>query len=369
MISSISLRNFKCFEKVTFDLQSLCLFTGLNGMGKSTVLQALLLLRQSFLDGSLESTGLSLNSSIIELGTAKDVLNHNTDEEKISFTLMIDDEKEFSWSFLYDSITDVLQYEKETERITNYSELALFSDKFAYLSAERIGPRRAYEVSDYQVSDHSQLGSRGQYVAHYLHHYGTKEVRKQLRHVNSKSNDLNAQVESWLRELRPDIRFRVDAHLSIDQMELTYSFISGEVESQPIRSINTGFGLTYVLPVLTALLASKEGALIVLENPEAHIHPKGQSLIGELIARAASAGTQLIIETHSDHILNGIRIAVLKGIIDHDDVNIHFLSAEGDRIAVYNPKIDQNGRIDHWPSGFFDEWEKSIEEFLRPVSK
>ncbi len=370
MISSISLKNFKCFDDVTFGLKRLSILAGLNGMGKSTVLQALLLLRQSFIDRSLESTGLSLNGSIIELGTAKDIFNHEAAiDDNISFVLKLDEENIFTWSFKYDAEADVLQYENGAEVITNASEFALFSDKFSYLSAERIGPRRTYEMSDYQVRHHSQLGSQGQYTPHFLHLFGKQQVRKQLRHPDAKSDDLNAQVESWLREFRPDIRFSIDAHESIDQMELTYSFTSGEVTSHPIRSINTGFGLTYVLPVLTALLASKGGGLIVLENPEAHIHPKGQSIIGELIARAASSGAQVIVETHSDHILNGIRIAVLKGILDHDDVNIHFLSAEGDAVVIHNPTIDHNGRIDNWPSGFFDEWEKSIEEFLKSPPK
>ncbi|WP_180834594.1 AAA family ATPase, partial [Vibrio parahaemolyticus] len=64
-----------------------------------------------------------------------------------------------------------------------------------------------------------------------------------------------------------------------------------------------------VLPIVLALLVTKPGGLVIIENPEAHLHPKGQSYLGRLIQRTAEAGVQVIIETHSDHLLNGIRVA------------------------------------------------------------
>jgi predicted ATPase len=131
-----------------------------------------------------------------------------------------------------------------------------------------------------------------------------------------------------------------------------------------------GFGITYVLPVLVAVLSSSPGSIVLVENPEAHLHPRGQVQVGELLARAANAGVQVIVETHSDHVLNGIRGAVHSGIIDPKSLAIHYFSrieVEG-RVhsIVESPVIDKDGRFDRWPEGFFDEWDKSLERLLEP---
>lgn len=73
---------------------------------------------------------------------------------------------------------------------------------------------------------------------------------------------------------------------------------------------NVGFGISYSLHVITAILKAKDGDLIIIENPESHVHPRGQAELGKLIALAAINNIQIIIETHSDHIINGIRVAV-----------------------------------------------------------
>ncbi len=78
------------------------------------------------------------------------------------------------------------------------------------------------------------------------------------------------------------------------------------------RPTNVGFGISYALPVVTALLAAQPGELIIIENPESHIHPRGQAGLGKLIAKTAMNDVQLIVETHSDHIVNGIRISKLR---------------------------------------------------------
>lgn len=81
----------------------------------------------------------------------------------------------------------------------------------------------------------------------------------------------------------------------------------GNIGADYFTAQNVGFGISYVLPIVLALVKAKKGELIILENPEAHLHPRGQRKMGELIARAAQGGVQVIVETHSDHILNGIR--------------------------------------------------------------
>ena len=138
--------------------------------------------------------------------------------------------------------------------------------------------------------------------------------------------------------------------------------------SSDYRSNNVGFGITYTLPILLALLASEEDTLVLLENPEAHLHPKGQFKLGELMVRAASCGIQVIVESHSDHVLNGIRVAVRNmnetNKDETDKVKLFYLSRSTETPKVDTPTIDKHGRIDDWPEGFFDEYEKSLLELI-----
>ena len=95
------------------------------------------------------------------------------------------------------------------------------------------------------------------------------------------------------------------------------------------RPIHTGFGLTQVLPLLVAALSARLEDLLLVENPEVHLHPSGQAAMGEFLAEVAAAGVQVLAETHSDHVLNGVRRAVKKGILRPDDAALHFFPAAG----------------------------------------
>ena len=115
------------------------------------------------------------------------------------------------------------------------------------------------------------------------------------------------------------------------------------------------------------LLSSIPGDVLLIENPEAHLHPQGQVAMGRLISLVAASGVQILLETHSDHILNGIRISVKKECISNELVTINYFYQENQapyRHLVKNPRILKNGKLDKWPDGFFDEWENAMFELL-----
>ena len=120
----------------------------------------------------------------------------------------------------------------------------------------------------------------------------------------------------------------------------------GNVKTREFRARNVGFGLSYVLPVVIALLLGRgEKSLCIIEHPEAHLHPFGQTKLRELAARSALAGVQVILETHSDHLLDGIRIAVRKQQIEPDKVAIHYLERKNVRTMVQSTVLDSDGRV------------------------
>jgi predicted ATPase len=380
MITSLHLKNFKPFKDQLLAFRPLTLLSGLNSTGKSSVLQSLLLLRQSYEQRLLKKTGLALNGDLVNIGTAQDALFEGAGKaDQISFELVLDNDKKGIWSFNYDQELDVLNLTSPPVFPEVY-ESNLFTNNFHYLQAERIGPRTFSQMLDFQVRQLGKLGISGEYATHFLSvnqdklipnsrlsHPKVKLLKRGLADPETPSKFLIDQVEAWMGEISPGTKIRLEPKPDVDLISVKYFY----GDSNLYRATNVGFGISYTLPLLVVVLVSTPGTLILIENPEAHLHPKGQSKIGELLALAASCGVQVVIETHSDHVLNGIRLAVHGGKLDPQDVQLHYfqrIEKDGQAVTeVVSPRIDRNGRIDQWPDGFFDEWDKSLEALLEPV--
>jgi len=387
MINSLRLKNFKPFQDQLLEFGRLTLLSGLNSTGKSSVLQSLLLLRQSYqqglLTGSSLTPGLALNGALINVGTAKDAFFQGITKKDLGFDIVFtEDGRQGSWSFNFDQAVepdprnvDFLNLASPPVAPEVYQS-SLFSDNvFYYIQAERIGPRPFNEVSDYQVRRLGNIGTGGEYTAHFLFiNRDEPIVDERLSHPQVTETDgkksmlLIDQVEAWMGEISPGTGLILKANPDMGLMGLQYSY----GDSEPYRATNVGFGISYTLPIIVAVLGSKPGTLILIENPEAHLHPQGQAKMGEFLALAASCGIQIVMETHSDHVLNGIRLAVHGGKLDHKDVQLHYFQRlVKNRLAVtevISPRIDRNARIDKWPDGFFNEWEKSLKVLIKPRS-
>jgi predicted ATPase len=126
------------------------------------------------------------------------------------------------------------------------------------------------------------------------------------------------------------------------------------------RSTNVGFGLTQAFPIFVEVLAASAGDLLLIENPEVHLHPGGQSRMGRFLALAAASGVQIVLETHSDHVLNGIRLAVRSGLVPAERVVFHYLTSKEQQVVLNMVRIEQDGTIRDWPKGFFDQFEEDL---------
>jgi predicted ATPase len=364
MLKSLTLKNFKPFENQSFELRALTLLSGLNSSGKSSLLQSLLLLRQSYQQKLLPDIGLALNGDLVCIGTAQDALFEGAKEDIITFEIDHDNTLN-KWVFNYDSDADVIEKSSDPEVSDNIYQSSLFNDNFCYLQAERISPKPYFETSDFQVKQHKQIGNKGEFASHFLSINESEEIaNKKLAHPAEQNFNLKLQVEAWIGEISPGTRIEIESYPKVDIVSLQYFYGL----SKRYRSTNVGFGITYTLPILIALLSATPDTLILLENPEAHLHPKGQSIMGELLALAASCGVQIIVETHSDHILNGIRLAVRRRGVKPEDIQLHYFDRylqKGQAITkIISPRIYQDGGIDKWPDGFFDQAEKDLMELL-----
>ena len=176
-------------------------------------------------------------------------------------------------------------------------------------------------------------------------------------------------MDDWLQDVSPGAHLELETIAAADALMAGFTFDRpGDVASKRHRATNVGFGLSYVLPVVVALL-SEPGTLCLIENPESHLHPRGQTKLAELASRASKAGVQIFVETHSDHFMDGVRIAVRDGIIQPEEATFHFFEREGTKSVITSPEIDADGRLSRWPTGFFDQHEMNLVRLLQPRSQ
>lgn len=369
MIEFINVRNFKTLLNASFPLKSLNLFSGLNGMGKSTLIQSLLLLRQSYERNTLESKGLLLNGDYVNIGTGKDALSSFSEQEEIIFTAKWEEvEKPVSFEFDYLHDSDLLPLRK-MDIESQLDSLSLFNSNFQYLCADRLGPQSHHQLSEFHIRDLKSLGHHGEFAVHFIAVNGAKDLEiHSLRHANSVSGTLLANIEAWMSDITPGLKIKAVAQPQFNSASLSFSFNQGKESTEEFKPQNVGFGLSYVLPVVASILSAAKGDLLIIENPESHLHPAGQSLMGKLCAIAAKNGVQLIVESHSDHFLNGIRVAIKQEVVSASDVKVFFLQRDVHNpihaSEVMYPNIDDSGRIDCWPDGFFDQWDKELDQLL-----
>ncbi len=372
MIKEIHLKNFKSHKDTVLAVSNLTVLCGSNGVGKSSAVQALLLLRESYLANS-KFDYLDLKSNPINIGTVKDALYEFADDNIIGFRI-ITDTNDLSYSFetsLSEMSRTLMKKSKEIEHVYQPEILGnenLFNKNCQFISAARIGPQPTYVKDDVIVDVYNQISvieGRAEHFLHYLVRNGDKSVLPELINENLKdADDLFYQTTAWEREICSGVDIVIEDLGSIGY-SLNYKFSTGTTDGKTsaFKSINVGFGLSYVMPILVAILSAPKGALIIIENPEAHIHPNGLSKLAELICIAAQAGIQLIVETHSDHIINGILVQCKKFEdtgkgISKDNISLyHFERNFEQQIAIpVKIEIQAEGGITYAPIGFFDQF-------------
>ncbi len=375
MLMRLELEHFKCFELLKLPLGRLTLLSGSNASGKSSVLQSLALLHQTMREQEW-STKLLLNGGATCLGTVTDVVDKVTGRKTFGIGL-VDDDRAIRWTFEGENRREMsavvstlscgsieyrtpssLRFLLPTEAGIDEQRLADRLVRLNYLTAERVGPRDVYPLEDPSFSQ--VVGPRGEKAISLLHWGRDELVSDVLALAGSPPTRLH-QVEARMREFFPGCSLEVQ---QVSQANCVTLGLRTSVSTDFHRPVHVGFGLTQVLPIIIAAISAVPGDVLLIENPEVHLHPAGQARMGAFLSQVAAAGVQVLLETHSDHVLNGVRRTVKAGVINPQDALFHFFrDRESPGSQVISPVVDQMGNFDVWPDGFFDQFDKDMNYF------
>ena len=366
MITHLNISNLKLHCHTDLELKGLTILTGMNGMGKSTVIQSLILLRQSFMMNDLES-GLNLKGDLCDAGISGDLACQASAEHSLNINMKFAGQDDLNFSFEYpDNIMDTMLPGVEGNETSKavLSKYSLFNERFQYLSAFRFGPQKSYNRDTSLVVTKKQISKimgQCEYAVHFLEQYKNINIPIKELAITDKEDiapdyRLAVQVERWLRLVSPNIKINIEP--VGEDFKLIYKFNRDEnTITEDVTALNTGFGITYVLPILVAVLSAETDAIILIENPEAHLHPRGQAVLMELISKAVAQGVQIILESHSDHIINGSLVAVNKKWISRDLLSVYYFERDEHmhRALSHQLQISDTGHIIRPPEGFFDQ--------------
>lgn len=363
MITRLRMRNFKCFKESELPLGKLTVLAGLNGTGKSSFIQALLLLRQSGLDGiDIPDSCLRWQGDLVDAGSFSDLLYEGAEQDVIELEAEFDKTKRVKASVTTD---DSQTPSTVLTAFEGAEDASLYRQSMYYLSADRLGPQKTLPFFMEGHESNTPLGKNGEHVLWFCAAHSGQIIAEILRHADADQTTLLSQTNAWLKVVSPGAELKITPMPQADVALAGFAFSrQRDVMTKPFRATNVGFGLSYALPLIVALLAAQDDDLVIIENPEAHLHPGGQTRLAELAAKAASAGTQVILETHSDHILDGLRLAVRRTIIRPEQIALHYFQREGPDTTITTPVIGRDGRLDVWPEGFFDQHEKNLSSLI-----
>lgn len=415
MLTEITLENFKRFrDRTILPFGRLNLLTGINSQGKSTTLQPILLLHQSLdpaLTGALALERIELNGRYVHLGNFREMQSRHRPpgdlvyigfefsdpvtttrtglwidqpdgnerwgglkrlevesfkngqlEPKLEFTaelgrwLTLDFHQQSSDALrCLDNVNGGLQFNPLIANKSYLQELG----RVHYVSADRLGPQDFFpRVSN---SGFSSVGVRGEQCAEVLYRaqQDQRVAEQALQREDAATQTVVDQASAWLSFIFDGGALRVTAPSpSVPILALE---MNADGTAHYVRPVNLGFGYSYALPILVAGLIARPGDILIVENPEAHLHPLAQSRLGEFLSRVSTLGVQVFVESHSEHILNAFRLALREGHLASDDLVVLFFRRDV-QDPVLRVSVGSNGHIVDWPSGFFDQ---RTQDFVR----
>lgn len=337
MINTIRIKGLKCFDDETLYLKNFNILAGKNSVGKSTVIQAMLAVAQC------SENHRPFSGKYIDLGTVRDLKNKLVGSEEI----FIDINGSYQMTVPSDSNCELK------------GEDFLMDHSIRYVAADRVGVKETYKKN---ISDENQIGINCEYAFDYLAKHGQDNwENNELVYDFNEKLTFGGQVDYWLNKI---LGYTVRAE-EIERTSLIRVSYGQREIGNDLSPKNVGTGVSYIAEIIIAALSCKEGDLLIVENPEIHLHPSGQTEFVTFLAFLAQKGIQIILETHSDHIYNGVRKCVHKDYVDNENVAIYFFDRKSDGCAdPIRIELDDEGRVINPKEGLFDQTKKDLDVIL-----
>jgi len=338
MIETIEIKEFKCIHNEKLTLAPLTVLAGPNSSGKSTVLQAILLGACAHAQENL----VHLKEVVKPFARFSEVYNRYYNAQAVEIVVM--------GSGWVAPLRQTLHADAPVGLDSSQARELEYESSLFYLSANRVGPEELAELNR-----ELKIGQNGQYALGYFQQRKDKPIHNDLVMDEAPARTLKSQIAWWLSfltgyEIGPVVE-------EVTPLQVKISFKTPDLEE--ISPFNTGAGTSYLLKLLVMCLCAKPGDVLMVENPEIHLHPGAQSRLGKLFAFLASKGVQLVVETHCEHLINRIRYEVYKKKLKHSDGIIYYKpDAQSSFIPInINSRghyTDESGEEINFPQGFFD---------------
>lgn len=237
-----------------------------------------------------------------------------------------------------------------------------FVNRISYLGPLRDDPRVIYDLPP--SPDIPDVGIKGQHTAAVL----DRNKNRRVKFIDpatreEKESSLQDAVVVWLQHMG---MLRSVSTEEAGKLGYKLTVCIPELDRE-LDLTTVGVGVSQVLPILVMALLASPGTLLIFEQPEIHLHPKVQSLLGDFFLSMGQLGKQCLIETHSEYLVNRLRlrIAEAQGDAALKLVKIYFVEREGNVSRFREVKANEYGAILEWPAGFFDEGALQAESIIR----
>lgn len=353
----LKIENFKCYKKSSVEFDDLTVLVGSNGAGKSSVIQAMLMLREAVFSNGGDNLPIN-NFKGQNLGQGIDIFHNNDTSKPIKLTWSDSTPSKPSRVSLDITDSDAMLDLRITHRSRGLNNLT--SSEFHFLTADRLGSTIAQPV---HALSYPEVGEKGQFCAQLLaDRFGKKVIPNRIHSINQ-SPYLIDQVNYYLKDIFPGVEIEAQSSWNMQSAQV---LIRNSVKKSFGASTNVGFGISYLLPIIVTGLIAAEGSIMIVENPEAHLHPAAQSKVGKFLAMVADSGVKVVVETHSDHLINGIQYYAVAHPDFSPKVIINNFGIAQDpktkqaKVKIQPIRLSDNGDYTNWPDGFMDQSRKDL---------
>lgn len=351
MLDKFSIKNYKSFKQSEFKLSYLNLFSGANSAGKSSAIQALLNATDNLLCKEGRHRIVARHTPTV---TFNEVRNYIENAKEFEIELFSDTEQQKLLFMPADDAfinIDVLQVGIPSEKFYEFCQHNLY-----YLPAVRTS--RLTDTTINPNPDQNVLGLNDEYIIDYYYSVRSRILDEKLIYDKSLKT-LEGQVNYWLYKLTG---YKIVVDMNGSQYKVKFETIGGK----QLFPYHVGTGISFIAEVIIVCLALPDNSMVIIENPEIHLHPAAQAELIDFLAIIAKSGRQVLVESHSDHIFNGIRRLLHKGSLFTEDVSVYNFHRGDDGLTLAESvSLSQEGGILHYVPDMFEQFDKDLDEILR----